>query len=94
MKIPFDTWKAEYEPRISLDMECDEHEECECEVLYPYHLSEIDDYEDEDSLRLAIEQDRVWTWDNRGIRSGIDKTEPWADLLITKKAWTEETEVA
>ena len=86
MRIKFEDWKAEYEPRISLEMECDEHDECDCEYLYPYHISEIDDYEDEDSLRLAIEENRVWSWDIDTIRSGISG--PNADLLITKKPWT------
>lgn len=93
MKIPFDQWKAEYEPRIYLEMECDDHAECECEFLYTYDQSEIDydDYEDEDSLRRAIDENRVWTWDNAGIRSGIDNER--SELLVTKKPWTEEMEI-
>ena len=104
MKIPFDQWKAEYEPRIYLEMECDDHAECECEFLYTYELSELSDYlemaEDDkesggedarDNLALAISENRVWTWDNAGIRSGIDNER--SELLVTKKPWTEEMEI-
>ena len=91
--IDFDEWKAEYEPRVYLDMECDDHEECDCEFLYTHDLSEIDsdEYEDEDSLRRAIDENRVWTWDNIGIRSGVDNQR--SELLVTKKPWTEKMEV-
>ena len=120
MKIEFDTWKAEFEPRVyenSGEM-CDEHdtfeigaepaeqlaefaftigvESCECEFLYTYDQTDPEDEDDEndypeDSLRLAIKENRVWTWDNQGIRSGI--TGIGSELLVTKKAWTEQTEV-
>jgi hypothetical protein len=92
--MPFEQWKAEYQPRVYEDSgaECFDHEECECEFLYTYDLSEIDseDEEDEDSLQLAIEQNRVWTWHD-GIYSGIK--DPRYDLLVTKKPWTEEMEI-
>lgn len=93
MTMNFETWKTEYEPRIYVDSgaECFEHDECDCEFLYTYDMTEIDDEEDEDSLALAIKENRVWTWDNKGIRSGI--TNSTADLLVTKKAWTTEMEI-
>lgn len=93
INLPFEQWKAEYQPRVYLDMECDDHEECECEFLYSYDMSEIDyeEYEDEDSLRRAIDENRVWTWGDR-IESGI--TNPKGDLLVTRKPWAEQTIVA
>ena len=93
--IDFDEWKAEYEPRVYEDSGayCFDHEdECDCEFLYTHDQSEIDyDYEDEDSLRRAIDENRVWTWDNVGIRSGADNER--SELLVTKKPWTEKMEV-
>lgn len=109
MKIPFDQWKAEYEPRLMLEPECDtcdweDRFTCECEFLYPYQMGELPYYletadEDKerggddarDNLALAISENRVWTWDNDGMRSGI--TSPKSDLLVTTKPWTEETEI-
>tara|TARA_R110000796_G_scaffold134290_1_gene250020 strand:- start:81 stop:401 length:321 start_codon:yes stop_codon:yes gene_type:complete len=105
MKIEFDTWKTEYQPRVyenSGEM-CDEHESfdigvepCDCEFLYTYDQTEPEDEDEEtnypeESLRLAIKQNRVWTWDNAGIRSGIEN--PRSELLVTVKAWAENTEV-
>ena len=106
MKIEFDTWKAEYQPRVyeSSGEMCDEHdtfeigaEPCECEFLYTYDQTDPEDEDEEtdypeDSLRLAIKENRVWTWDNQGIRSGI--TGVGSELLVTKKAWTQQTEVS
>lgn len=104
MKIPFDQWKAEYEPRIYLEMECDDHAECECEFLYTYELGELSYYlemaEDDkesggedarDNLALAISENRVWTWEVGRIINGVVSER--SDLLITTKAWTENTEV-
>ena len=95
--MEFETWKAEYEPRVYVDSgaECFEHEECDCEFLYTYDITELDDKDDEDdedSLILAVKENRVWTWDNKGIRSGITNTS--SDLLVTKKAWTNEMEIS
>ena len=104
-QIEFDAWKAEYEPRVYEDSGawCDEHEDanledpenwCECEFLHTYTLPELsdEDYEDEDwRENSAIQENRVWTWDNVGIRSGVDNER--SELLITKKPWTEKMEV-
>ena len=44
------------------------------------------------ALSVAIKENRVWSWGNDGgIRSGI--TTPRSELLVTKRAWIEETEV-
>ena len=96
IQIDFDAWKAEYEPRIYEDSgaECFDHEECDCEFLYTYTLPELIDenWEDEDWMETkAIQEKRIWTWDNEGIRSGV--TNERSELLITKKPWTEETEI-
>ena len=100
MQIQFDDWEEEYQPSYYQDSgaECDEHAECECKFLLTYGIEELND-EDADmvesypelSLSLAIKENRVWTWDNKGIRSGI--TTPRSELLVTAKAWTEQTEV-
>ncbi len=92
MRIPFETWKAEYEPRIYQDSgaECDEHGwECECEFLYTVDPTElIDDEED----HAAGPERRLWTWHGDGtITSGVDSVH--ADILITAKPYTEETTV-
>lgn len=104
MKIPFDQWKAEYEPRLMLEPECDDHDECECEYLYPYDLGELSWYletaEDDkesggedarDNLALAISENRVWTWETDRIINGVVSEK--GDLLVTTKPWTENTEV-
>jgi hypothetical protein len=105
MKIQFDTWKAEFKPRVYEDTGawCDGHEDanradmanwCECEFLYTTDLTELEDDEEidpEHSLSLAIKENRVWTWDNAGIRSGV--TTDRSELITTAKAWTEQTEV-
>lgn len=104
--IAFDTWKAEYEPAIYEDLgaHCFEHEdenkeedkECECEFLKTWFTEELDptsehyEIEDEES-RNAIAENRVWSWNNSGIVSGI--TDQRTNVLITKKAWTEPTNV-
>ena len=88
MKIEFDTWKAEYEPRIYEDSgaECFDHEECECEFLYTFELQELEQDEEDSS---AIAENRVWSWLTNGdIVSGIVIPN---DLLVTKKPWTERT---
>lgn len=97
ISLKFANWKAEYQPRVYEDSgaECYDHEECECEFLYTYDMSEIDyeEYEDEDSLRRAIDENRVWTWGpSGGIYSGV--TNPKGDLLVTRKPWAETTIVA
>lgn len=103
--IPFSEWKSNYVPKVYEDTGawCDEHSEantanpenwCECEFLYTLELGDLVDEEDEWNLHLAIEEKRIWTWDNRGIRSGVDFTEPWADLLVTLKPWEEPLEVS
>jgi hypothetical protein len=90
MIIDFDTWKAEYQPRIYEDSgaECDEHGwECECEFLYTVTLDELDD---EDAN--AVAENRIWTWMVGGdIVSGIQQ--PGWDFLITKKPYSEATTV-
>jgi hypothetical protein len=87
MTLDFDTWKAEYQPRVYEDTgaECDEHGwECECEFLYTVNLDEL---EDEDAN--AVAENRIWTWMVGGeIVSGIQK--PGWDFLITKKPYNEE----
>ena len=101
MIIKFDDWKAEYEPRYYEDSgaECFDHDKCDCVFLLTYGLEELAD-EDEDflesypelALSVAIKENRVWSWGNDGgIRSGI--TTPRSELLVTKRAWTEVTEV-
>jgi hypothetical protein len=104
-QIDFDTWKAEYEPRVYEDSGayCFDHEEqnlsdpenwCDCEFLYTYTLPELTDenWEDEDWMETkAIQEKRIWTWDNEGIRSGV--TNERSELLITKKPWAEKMEV-
>ena len=103
--IDFDTWKAEYEPRVYEDSGawCDEHADenvanpenwCDCEFLYTYTLPELadEDYVDEVWREdVAIQENRVWTWDNVGIRSGVDNER--SELLVTKKPYTEKMEV-
>jgi hypothetical protein len=101
MIIKFDDWKAEYEPRYYEDSgaECFDHDKCDCVFLLTYGLEELAD-EDEEflesypelALSVAIKENRVWSWGNDGgIRSGI--TTPRSELLVTERAWTEETEV-
>jgi hypothetical protein len=92
IEIEFDAWKAEYEPRIydqSSDMCEDDHEICDCEFLYTVNLEELADEEDDAN---AVAENRIWTWMVGGkIVSGV-QTPGW-DFLITKKAYTEPTEV-
>lgn len=88
MKIEFDTWKAEYQPRVYEDSgaECFDHEECECEFLYTFELQELEQDEEESS---AITENRVWSWLTNGdIVSGIVIPN---DLLVTQRPWTERT---
>lgn len=88
--LDFDTWKAEYQPRVYEDTgaECDEHGwSCECEFLYTVNLDELD----ADDAN-AVAENRIWTWKVGGeIVSGIQK--PGWDFLITAKPYTEETTV-
>lgn len=106
MKITFDQWKAEYQPRIYEDSgaECFDHEECDCEFLYTYELGELPYYletaeddkesggdEARDNLALAISENRVWTWEVGRIINGVVSER--SDLLVTTKPWTEETEI-
>jgi hypothetical protein len=77
--IPFNSWKAEYQPRIYEDSgaECFDHEECDCEFLYTFEDSEVEEE--------GIERNKVWTWRSDGsIRAGT-----WGpELLVTEKPWT------
>jgi hypothetical protein len=92
--VDFDTWKAEYIPRIydqSADMcEEDDHTDfCDCEYLYTVTLEDLAD--DEDDANAEAEQ-RLWTWREDGtIVSGIENRR--ADLLITEKPWSEPTKI-
>lgn len=92
MRIAFDTWKAEYEPRIyeqSSEMCEEDHEECDCEFLYTVDLTEL--AEDEEDHAAGPER-RLWTWRNDGtIVSGVESVH--ADILITAKPYTEDTMV-
>jgi hypothetical protein len=102
--IDFDTWKAEYEPRLMDEVECDDHAECECEYLYPYQMGELQYYLDtaeddkelgeedaRDNLALAISENRVWSWQADRIVTGVISER--SDLLVTTKPWTEKMEV-
>jgi hypothetical protein len=84
MGITFDTWKAEYQPRVYEDSgaECDEHGwECECEFLYTVDLH---DMLEEDAN--AGHERRLWTWRNDGtIVSGVEDVR--GDILITVKPY-------
>lgn len=98
MKIQFDDWEEEFQPRYYEDSgaECFDHDNCECRFLMTWGLEELADDDEESypelSLSLAIKENRVWTWGNDGtIISGI--TTPRSELLVTAKAWTEQTEV-
>lgn len=94
--LDFDTWKAEYQPRIidEPNTECDTHpdeEGCSCEYLYPTNREELADFDE-----TAEAEQRVWTWfmDGTGaapIVSGIHGDDEW--LLVTAKPWTEDTTV-
>ncbi len=92
--MDFDTWKAEYEPRIYIQSSemCEEEDHveiCDCEFLYTVNLDELADEEDDAN---AVAENRIWTWMVGGkIVSGV-QTPGW-DFLITKKAYTEPTEV-
>lgn len=104
IRIEFDAWKAEYEPRLVEEPECDDHDECECEYLYPYDLGELQYYLDfaeddkesggedaRDNLAIAISENRVWSWESDRIVNGVVSER--SDLLVTTKPWTETTEV-
>lgn len=90
MIIDFDTWKAEYQPRMidqyNYEGDCDKHpdeEGCACEFLYPTNLEELPDYDE-----TALAEQRVWTWRKDGtVVSGVASDDEW--LLITIKPWTE-----
>lgn len=88
--LDFDTWKAEYQPRVYEDTgaECDEHGwSCECEFLYTVTPTELAD--DDEDLAAGAEC-RLWTWRNDGtIVSGVESSN--ADVLITAKPYTEAT---
>lgn len=90
--LDFETWKSEYQPRVYEDSgaECFDHDECECEFLYTWTADELQE-EDDEEWANAIDQNRVWTWEDR-IYSGI--TNPRGDLIVTRKPWTEETVVS
>ena len=91
MRLAFEQWKADYQPRIYEDSgaECFDHEECECEFLYTFELCEL--MEDEENA-TALQENRVWSWLQDGsIVSGV--TDERAELLVTVKPYTEETEV-
>ena len=86
-QIKFDTWKAEYKPRIYEDSgaECFDHDECDCEFLYTFDLTERDGYSDEEVIKAFCES-RIWTWFPDGtIRSGCWNYK--ADVLITERAY-------
>lgn len=97
IELDFDTWKAIYQPRIYVDTGawCEEHAEdneaepsnwCECEFLYTFELSELEQDEDDSS---AISERRVWTWNSDGtISSGIANDR--ADILVTVKPYEQE----
>ncbi len=93
-RIEFDAWKAEFVPRIYEDSgaECDEHGwECECEFLYPFEYSELNESEEGEDSFNAVAENRVWTWLNDGrILSGIHEN---YNLLVTKQPWTGPTEI-
>ena len=88
MTIDFDTWKAEYIPRVYVDSgaECDEHGwDCECEFLYTVDIDELD----EEDYKAGPEN-RLWTWRADGsIVSGVVSFK--SDILITEKPYTEAT---
>ena len=89
--MDFQTWKAEYQPRIYEDTgaECYDHETCDCEFLYTFDAS--DPYEAEE-LALAIDERRAWTWHSDGrICSG---TLCRGDYLITEKPYEYDMEIA
>jgi len=91
MVIDFETWKAEFKPRIYQDSgaECYDHEVCSCEFLYTVELSELADDDDD---RNAEAEQRLWSWQANGlIVSGV--TDLRADLLITEKPWSKLTMV-
>jgi hypothetical protein len=94
MRIKFDTWKAEYQPRIydqSSEM-CEEEahvDYCDCEFLYTVDLAEL--AEDEEDHAAGHER-RLWTWRGDGtIVSGIEDVR--GDILITVKPYSEYTMV-
>lgn len=91
MRLAFEQWKADYQPKIYEDSgaQCFEHESCHCEFLYTFELSEL--MEDEENA-AALQENRVWSWLQDGsIVSGV--TDERAELLITVKPYTEEMEV-
>lgn len=104
LEIPFDTWKAEFVPVIYEDTGayCHEHESenladpanwCNCEFLRTFELQDLapGGY-DAEEYGDALTGNRVWTWHNDGrITSGVDN--PRAELLITQKPYTTETEI-
>jgi hypothetical protein len=82
--IPFNTWKAEYQPRIYEDSgaECYDHEECDCEFLYTFEHHEVEELKEEEGIKY----NQVWTWRSDGsITAGVCGPE----LLITEKRWTD-----
>jgi hypothetical protein len=107
IQIDFDTWKAEYEPRVYEDSGayCFDHEDqCDCEFLYTYQMGELQYYLDtaeddkelggedaRDNLAIAISENRVWSWLDDRIVIGVVSQR--SDLLVTTKPWTENVEV-
>lgn len=91
----FEDWKQKFEPRIyesSREMCEEQHadDDCVCEYLYSFELSELEQDEDE---APALRENRVWTWRSDGtIVTGIDSDR--ADLLVTKRAYSEPMIVA
>jgi hypothetical protein len=81
--IPFDTWKAEYKPRVYEDSgaECFDHDECDCEFLYTFELDELQELQEEEGYKL----NQIWTWTSDAIKAGIGAGE----LLVTEKPWTD-----
>lgn len=88
--MAFAEWKAEFAPVIYEDSgaECYEHEEeCQCEFLYTFEFSELQENEEH---APAISENRVWTWLPDSIVSGITEG---GELLVTAKPYTERIEV-
>ena len=81
--IDFDTWKAEYKPRVYEDSgaECFDHDECDCEFLYTFELDELQELQEEEGYKL----NQIWTWTSDAIKAGIGAGE----LLVTEKPWTD-----
>lgn len=81
--IPFEQWKAEYQPRIYQDSgaECFDHDECDCEFLYTFDHDELQELMEEEGYKY----NQVWTWTSQNIVAGIASGE----LLVTERPWTD-----